>query len=69
MDRGIIASGADSEDGTLPDSSVGMEEGGEGCETKVRSFSPITSDGYETAERKIRLEPFLFVADVKVRQG
>jgi lia operon protein LiaF len=29
----------------------------------------ITSDGYEAAERKIRLEPTMFVADVKVRQG
>jgi predicted membrane protein len=28
----------------------------------------ITSEGYETAERKIRLEPTLFVADVKVKQ-
>jgi hypothetical protein len=29
----------------------------------------ITSDGYETAERKIRLEPTFFVADVKVKRG
>jgi hypothetical protein len=29
---------------------------------------PLTSDDYETAERKIRLEPTMFVADVKVRR-
>jgi hypothetical protein len=29
----------------------------------------LTSDGYETAERKVRLETIFFVADVRVKQA
>ena len=35
---------------------------------QILTAPPLTSDDYETAERKIRLEPTMFVADVKVRR-
>ena len=34
----------------------------------ILTAAPLTSEDYEAAERKIRLEPTMFVADVKVKR-